>query len=308
MCQPDFPEPDAYDHNPQIPAHFTDTPELTPLISDHNFYQVDLAVRNKLDRLYQKHRIARCSHIGLFYAGTEIWLAYPDRDRTLVLVLEMMGIDIQEGKWRLIDTSVRDMMKSAYTPTSPLLRNATLGQDLEMDLEMDVYGGINSWQTRSQAASTAVGGEISVPARSSWTGRSFQDLSPGEVVHTLQRFGIPIEDRERQELGRGWAAAATALSEEARGESEEQGTAHPPRASFWQIMEDGARARRLERNRLADLQDVRGEGRGVMVAHEADRARSAGQGLSRLAGTQGRPGSTRDEHRARTRLGRLRLA
>ncbi|KAK4556651.1 hypothetical protein LTR86_006222 [Recurvomyces mirabilis] len=301
MCQPDFPEPDAYDHNPQILAHFTDTPELTPLTSEHNFYQVDLAVRSKLDRLYQKHRIARCSHIGLFYAGTKIWLAYPDRDRTLVLVLEMMRIDIQEGKWRLIDTAVRDMMKSAYTPTSPQLPGASLGQDMEMD----VYGGINSWQTRVRATSTAVG---SIPAHSTRTGRSFQDLSPGEVVDTLQRFGIPTDDRERQELGRGWAAAAAALSEEDRGGSEEQETAHPPRASFWQIMEEGARARRLERNRLADLQDLRGEGRGVMDAHEADRARSAGPGVSSSSGTQARIGSTRDEHGARTRLGRLRLA
>ncbi|KAK4900785.1 hypothetical protein LTR27_001964 [Elasticomyces elasticus] len=111
MCPPNHPADDAYTSNPLIAAHFSLTPPLTKIPSDHIYGSQLTFICTKIRALYAKHNLRNNRHYGLYYAGSNVT---HDRDgqheRVMLLVLELSGEDIKAGKWR--DLSLEDECKS----------------------------------------------------------------------------------------------------------------------------------------------------------------------------------------------------
>ncbi|KAK3117772.1 hypothetical protein LTR53_000582 [Teratosphaeriaceae sp. CCFEE 6253] len=114
MCPPERPSPDAYDANPQILPHFAPTPPLTDLRScvatSAGSSQVPTTIRRQCAALYRRYGLTKREHLGLYYAGKKEWLQCPDRERTMVLVLELGKEDIELGRWREIDCGARTIL------------------------------------------------------------------------------------------------------------------------------------------------------------------------------------------------------
>ncbi|KAK5727542.1 hypothetical protein LTR15_003442 [Elasticomyces elasticus] len=111
MCPPQHPADDACTSNPLIAAHFSLTPPLTKIPSDHIYGSQSTFICTKIRALYAKHNIRNNRHYGLYYAGSNV---IHDRngqhERVMLLVLELSSEDIKAGKWR--DLSLEDECKS----------------------------------------------------------------------------------------------------------------------------------------------------------------------------------------------------
>ncbi|KAK4961976.1 hypothetical protein LTR10_002470 [Elasticomyces elasticus] len=111
MCPPQHPADDAYTSNPLIAAHFSLTPPLTKIPSDHIYGSQSTFICTKIRALYAKHNLRNNRHYGLYYAGSNVT---HDRDgqheRVMLLVLELSSEDIKAGKWRGL--SLEDECKS----------------------------------------------------------------------------------------------------------------------------------------------------------------------------------------------------
>ncbi|KAK5685502.1 hypothetical protein LTS10_003581 [Elasticomyces elasticus] len=111
MCPPSHPADDAYTSNPLIAAHFSLTPPLTKIPSDHIYGSQSTFICTKIRALYAKHNLRNNWHYGLYYAGSNVT---HDRngqhERVMLLVLELSSEDIKAGKWR--DLSLEDECKS----------------------------------------------------------------------------------------------------------------------------------------------------------------------------------------------------
>ncbi|EMC92522.1 hypothetical protein BAUCODRAFT_126498 [Baudoinia panamericana UAMH 10762] len=90
--------------------HSAPLPPLTPLASNHIYARIARTLDKRLDRLCKDHGIKKCRHRGLYWVGGKSWLEHPDRDNTLLLVVEMTAKDAKKGKWRLIGAGVREML------------------------------------------------------------------------------------------------------------------------------------------------------------------------------------------------------
>lgn len=113
MVQPERPSCDNYDGNPQVLPHFSPAPDLTPIPAGHRYNTIDDKsivgnVKVELEDLYRKHRLTRRSHYGLYWVGTPEQINDKDRDKTIVLVLELDENDI--GKWRDFDAEARALL------------------------------------------------------------------------------------------------------------------------------------------------------------------------------------------------------
>ena len=109
MVRPERPSPDEYDHNEQIEAHFSDTPGLTPLPRHHRYYEAGLQIKRELSELYSKYRFQRCPRYGIFLAGYLSATKHKDRDKYLLLAVELREENIKE--WWKMDAEVRQIMR-----------------------------------------------------------------------------------------------------------------------------------------------------------------------------------------------------
>lgn len=108
MCAPDRPSLDNYDTNIQVKAHFSKTPDLTPIPIKHRYKTTADSVKREVSELYRKHGFKRCPHHGLYWAGSMRLTADKDRDKTMLLVIELRGTDIM--RWREIDVDARRIL------------------------------------------------------------------------------------------------------------------------------------------------------------------------------------------------------
>ncbi|KAK5707491.1 hypothetical protein LTR97_000025 [Elasticomyces elasticus] len=111
MCPPQHPADDAYTSNPLIAAHFSLTPPLTKIPSDHIYGSQSTFICTKIRALYAKHNLRNNRHYGLYYAGSNVTRdRNGQHERVMLLVLELSSEDIKAGKWR--DWSLEDECKS----------------------------------------------------------------------------------------------------------------------------------------------------------------------------------------------------
>ncbi|KAK1056821.1 hypothetical protein LTR74_014632 [Friedmanniomyces endolithicus] len=110
MCAAPRPSPDAYDTNPQISPHFTATPALTPLHHEHHYSTHAASIRSECSALYRIHNLPLPQYYGLYHAGTRRELEDLDRDRTVVMVLELAATDIRRGRWMDLENEARAML------------------------------------------------------------------------------------------------------------------------------------------------------------------------------------------------------
>ncbi|KAK0942985.1 hypothetical protein LTR29_005557 [Friedmanniomyces endolithicus] len=110
MCAAPRPSPDAYDTNAQIPPHFAATPALTALDHEHPYSNHAASIRSECSALYRIHNLPRPQYYGLYHAGTRRELQDLDRDRTVVMVLELAAMDIYRGRWRDLESEARAML------------------------------------------------------------------------------------------------------------------------------------------------------------------------------------------------------
>ncbi|KAK4541505.1 hypothetical protein LTR36_007951 [Oleoguttula mirabilis] len=110
MCQPERPSPDHYDTNAQVKAHFAKTPGLTLIPRGHFYRETAESVRRDVRNIYRTHGLNRCPHHGLYWAGSKRWTSLPDRDKTMLLVIELSAQDIT--RWREIDADARLILTS----------------------------------------------------------------------------------------------------------------------------------------------------------------------------------------------------
>ncbi|KAF2765802.1 hypothetical protein EJ03DRAFT_354503 [Teratosphaeria nubilosa] len=115
MCPPERPSPDAYDDNTQVHGHFSKTPGLTPIPRGHFYNNKDskrsvaFNIKCEVRRIYAKFSLERCHNHGLFFAGSPYWTQAPDRDKTMLLVVELTARDIK--RWRDIDDDARRILR-----------------------------------------------------------------------------------------------------------------------------------------------------------------------------------------------------
>ena len=64
--------------------------------------------------LYDKYNCKRCPYYGLFWAGSKIWTSLPDRDKTILLVIELKTDDL--GNWVKMDGEVREILRAINYP------------------------------------------------------------------------------------------------------------------------------------------------------------------------------------------------
>ncbi|KAK0966166.1 hypothetical protein LTR91_017674 [Friedmanniomyces endolithicus] len=110
MCAAPRPSPDAYDTNPQISPHFEATPALTPLHPEYHYSTNAASIRSECSALYRIHNLPLPQYYALYYAGTRRELADLDRDRTIVMVLELAAMDIRRGRWMDLENEARAML------------------------------------------------------------------------------------------------------------------------------------------------------------------------------------------------------
>lgn len=108
MCAPDWPSPDKYDSNIQVKPHFSKTPGLTEIPAKHRYRKKANEVQRDVSDLYRKYGLKRCPHYGLFWAGSKRWTAIADRDKTMLLVIELRDTNIKQ--WREIDAEARGIL------------------------------------------------------------------------------------------------------------------------------------------------------------------------------------------------------
>ncbi|KAK5114610.1 hypothetical protein LTR85_010187 [Meristemomyces frigidus] len=108
MCQPERPSPDDYDSNIQVRAHFAKTPGLTPVPRDHFTRATADLVKREVSGLYRTYGLKRCAHYGLYWAGSKRWTSIQDRDKTLLLVIELNEKDL--ARWREFDADARRIL------------------------------------------------------------------------------------------------------------------------------------------------------------------------------------------------------
>ncbi|KAH9828142.1 serine/threonine protein kinase [Teratosphaeria destructans] len=115
MCPPERPSPDAYDNNTQVHAHFSKTPGLTPIPRGHFYNNKDskrsvaFNIKCEVRKIYSKFGLERCHNHGLFFAGSPYWTQAPDRDKTMLLVIELTARDVK--RWREIDDAARRILR-----------------------------------------------------------------------------------------------------------------------------------------------------------------------------------------------------
>lgn len=112
MVQSARPADDAFTSHVQVRPHFAPTPGLTPfprtrnpptsptISSTPHPHLVAYQVVRDLLRCYDAHNIRWCPHTGLNYAGSKNWTKFEDREKVLVLVVELKEEDL--GKWRVL--------------------------------------------------------------------------------------------------------------------------------------------------------------------------------------------------------------
>lgn len=109
MCLPNRPSPDNYDTNIQVKPHFAKTPGLTPIPRTHYLRPTADAVKHDVSELYRSHGLKRCKHHGLYWAGSKRWTDILERDKTMLMVVELAGNDV--GRWRDIDGDARRILR-----------------------------------------------------------------------------------------------------------------------------------------------------------------------------------------------------
>ncbi|CAK3735452.1 Hypothetical predicted protein [Lecanosticta acicola] len=112
------PKPDHYDGNMLVAPHFECTPELTAVgrmytkygVGQQKEHWVPLAqsVRQQVNAIYSDYNLTDCSYHGLYIAGSERDVQYLDRDRMMILVIELDGRELR--RWDEIDADMRSIL------------------------------------------------------------------------------------------------------------------------------------------------------------------------------------------------------
>ena len=107
----DRPVRDAYDAHYQISPHFEKTPGLTSIPETSQNHSINRRVKRKIGALYTKYGFERCPSYGLFCAGWPQWTMIHERDKMVLLVVEMKENDIKF--WYKIDKEVRKILNES---------------------------------------------------------------------------------------------------------------------------------------------------------------------------------------------------
>lgn len=101
---PERPNTDGGDSNCQVKKNFSQTPGLTP---------VDLYPRlsDGVALTILVHDVPTLANTGVFWAGSEEWTSIEERPKTLLVVVELRGID--RYRWRDVDADLRRLIANA---------------------------------------------------------------------------------------------------------------------------------------------------------------------------------------------------
>lgn len=110
MCAPNLPSPDHYDTNYQVKPHFAPTPGLTTIPVTHFYFPLSTTVKAEVAKLIYRHGLRLCPTYGLYFAGSKHWTSLPDRDKIMLLVIELHHDQID--RWRDIDAEARALLRT----------------------------------------------------------------------------------------------------------------------------------------------------------------------------------------------------
>lgn len=193
--RPQQPPADEYDNHYQIKPHFENTPGLTviPSSSKKNF-RINPAIKRKIGELYRKHGFDDCPNYGLFWASYPQWTMIKDRDKMVLLVVEMKEDEIEF--WYQLDNEVR-RIRDEYGLTGVTVRyyKHWAGREEEESNEIEEAERIGARERQSRRTRQL---EQAAQAAAAPTEAAIQDaMSP------LERLQRALEDSPVPALSRG---------------------------------------------------------------------------------------------------------
>lgn len=111
-----LPRSDWYEGNYLVAPHFAFTPCLTSLREAYghdryrnNWIMIGADIGRATRDLYRNHNLTLCRKYGLFIAGGEIDVRTQDRDRIMILVIELVKDEVH--RWHDVDSDARQLLR-----------------------------------------------------------------------------------------------------------------------------------------------------------------------------------------------------